>query len=91
MNVHIRTSTVIFFPSFDASSFLSSKLIDDAHVKTWFEPKLHKMGKQRIKYVHVLLLCLLYISVTDPVGLQGRSNISSMLFGATTVETIVSM
>ena len=41
--------------------------------------------------MHVLLLCLLYISVTDPVGLQGRSNISSMLFGATTVETIVSM
>ena len=46
MNVHIRTSTVIFFPSFDANSFLSSKLIEDAHVKTWFEPNLHKMGKQ---------------------------------------------
>ena len=41
---------------------------------------------QRIKYLHVLLLRLLYISVTHPLGLQG-SNISSMLLGATTVET----
>ena len=37
---------MIFFPSFDAKSFLSSKLIDDEHVKTWIEPNLHKMGKQ---------------------------------------------
>ena len=46
MNVQIRTRIVIFFPSFDANSFLSSKLIDDEHVKAWIEPNLHKMGKQ---------------------------------------------
>ena len=46
MNVQIRTGIVIFFPSFDADSFLSSKLIDDKHVKAWIESKLHKIGKQ---------------------------------------------
>ena len=46
MNVQIRTGIVIFFPSFDAHSFLSSKLIDDKHVKTWIEPNLHKIERQ---------------------------------------------
>ena len=46
MNVQIRTGIVIFFPSFDANTFLRSKLIDDKHAKTWIEPNLHKIGKQ---------------------------------------------
>ena len=47
MNVQIKTGIVIFFPSFDANSFLSSKLIDDKqYVKTWIEPNLHNIGKQ---------------------------------------------
>ena len=46
MNGQIRTGIVIFFPFFDANSFLPSKLIDDKRVKTWVEPNLHKIGKQ---------------------------------------------
>ena len=46
MDVQIRTGIVICLPSFDANSFLPSKLVDDKHVKTWIEPNLHKIGKQ---------------------------------------------
>ena len=53
INVQIRTGIGIFFASFDANSFLPSKLIDDKHVKTRIEPNLHKIGKKKINFAEI--------------------------------------